>query len=77
MGVAYKAVDTAVERPVALKFLAQHLVSNQEVRKRFLREARTAAALSHPNICTVHEIGESDGCTFISMSYLEGHELAA
>jgi len=76
MGVVYKAEDTSLGRLVALKFLAPHLVSNAEVRKRFLREARTAAALSHPNICTVHEIDESDGRTFISMAYLEGRELA-
>ena len=77
MGVVWKAEDTSLGRPVALKFLAPHLVSNAEVRKRFLREARTAAALSHPNICTVHEIGEANGRTFISMAYLDGHEMAS
>ena len=76
MGIVYKAEDTRLGRIVALKFLAAHLVSNADDRKRFFREAKAAAALSHPNICTVYEIGEADGRTFISMAYLEGRELA-
>ncbi len=75
MGVVYKAEDLNLERPVALKFLAPHLVSDEEGRKRFIREAKAAAALDHPNICTVHEIGEADGRIFIAMAFLEGHPL--
>ena len=75
MGVVYKAEDTSLERPVALKFLAPHLVSDQEVRKRFEREAKAAAALNHPNVCTVHEIAEANGRTFIAMAFIEGDSL--
>ena len=72
MGVVYKAEDTLLDRPVALKFLAPHLVSDQEIRKRFEREAKAAAALNHPNVCTVHEIAEVNGRTFIAMAFIEG-----
>ena len=75
MGVVYKAQDTSLERPVALKFLAPHLVSDEEVRKRFEREAKAAAALNHPNVCTVHEIAEANGRTFIAMAFIEGDSL--
>jgi len=71
MGVVYKAQDTKLERTVALKFLAAHLLSDEEAKKRFIREAKAAAALDHPNICTVHEIDEVEGKTFIAMAYLE------
>ncbi len=77
MGVVYKAEDTSLERPVALKFLAPHLVSDKEIRKRFEREAKAAAALNHPNVCTVHEIAEANGRTFIAMAFLEGESLEA
>lgn len=66
MRVVYKAEDTKLDRLVALKFLAPHLVSNEDVRKRFVREAKTAAAPQYPNICTIFEIGEATGRTFIS-----------
>ena len=75
MGVVYKAIDTKLQRPVALKFLPSNSLGNEEAKARFLREARAAAALQHPNICTVHEIDEVDGRTFIAMAYLEGEEL--
>ena len=77
MGVVYKAQDTKLDRPVALKFLAPHLVEDEEARKRFVREAKAAAALDHPNICTVYEIDEADGQSFIAMAYLEGESLQA
>ena len=72
MGVVYKAEDTKLRRSVALKFLSPHLLCEEEVKARFIREAQAAAALNHPNICTVHEIDEFEGRTFIAMAFLEG-----
>ena len=77
MGVVYKAEDTKLDRTVALKFLAAHLLTDAESRKRFEREAKAAAALSHPNICTIHEIDEAEGRTFLAMEFIEGESLQA
>ena len=75
MGVVYKAEDTKLEREVALKFLAAHLLDDDEAKERFLREAKAAAALHHPNICPVYEIDEDGGKTFLAMAFLEGEAL--
>ena len=77
MGVVYKGEDTRLDRPVALKFLAPHLLRDEKARLRFEREAKAAARLDHPNICTVHEIDEAEGRTFIVMAFLEGRPLSA
>jgi serine/threonine protein kinase/tetratricopeptide (TPR) repeat protein len=75
MGVVYKAEDTELQRNVALKFLTPQSLGNEEEVARFVHEARSAAALDHPNICTVHEIGKTEDQTFIAMAYIEGQSL--
>ena len=75
MGEVYRAEDTTLGRHVALKFLAAHLLNDDEAKQRFLREARAAAAVRHPNICHVHEVAKENGKTFLAMDYLEGESL--
>ena len=75
MGVVYEAVDTKLDRTVALKLLPPESTRDPQAKTRFIREAKAAAGLSHPNIATIHEIDEADGQLFIAMECVEGQSL--
>jgi serine/threonine protein kinase/Tfp pilus assembly protein PilF len=75
MGVVYKAEDLKLRRCVALKFLPPHLIDSPEFKERFLLEAQAAAALPHPNICVIHDVGDSEGRPYIAMEFVEGETL--
>ncbi|MDP7111185.1 MAG: protein kinase, partial [Myxococcota bacterium] len=75
MGVVYRALDTTLGRPVAVKKLHPHLTKNKDLVARFKAEARAAARLEHPNIVAVHDVGEHDGELFFTMQFVEGESL--
>ena len=76
MGEVYRAIDTRLDRTVAIKILPAHLSSNPEAKQRFEREARAISSLNHPNICTLHDVGHQDGTDYLVMEFLEGETLA-
>ena len=75
MGIVYKVEDLKLKRFVALKVLPPHLMDSPELRERFLVEAQAAAALNHPSICVIHEVGEDESRLYIAMEYVEGETL--
>ena len=77
MGIVYEAYDERLDRKIALKFLPPELSDHPEIKARFLKEARAASALDHPNICTIFDIGEAEGLIFLAMAFYSGQTLAA
>ena len=77
MGEVYRALDTRLDRTVAIKILAGHVAADPDLRARFEREARAIAALDHPHICVVYDVGQQDGLNFLVMQHLDGETLAA
>jgi len=73
MAVVYKGHDTRLLRPVALKILSPHLITNEKNRKRFIFEARTASALNHPNICTIYDIGQAENIHYNILGNYSAH----
>jgi len=76
MGEVYKARDTRLDRTVAIKVLPPHIAADPDVRQRFEREAKAIAALNHPNICTLYDVGREQDADFLVMEHLEGESLA-
>ena len=76
MGEVYRARDTRLDRTVAIKILSETLAADPQFRDRFDREAKAIAALTHPHICTLYDVGHQDGTDFLVMEYLEGETLA-
>src|SRR5262245_22406408 len=77
MGVVYRAYDTKLERTVAVKLVGERASDEATAHERLLREARTASALNHPNVCTIHEVGEADGQVYVVMEHVQGRPLSA
>src|SRR5690349_12204333 len=75
MGVVYRARELDLDRVVALKVIAPELVDDDDVRERFVREARAAASIEHPNVIPVHAAGERDGLAYLAMRYIEGDDV--
>src|SRR5271169_2421086 len=77
MGEVYRALDTRLDRTVAVKILPAHLSDSPEAKQRFEREARTISSLNHPNICTLHDVGSQDGTSYLVMEHVQGETLDA